>query len=209
MKKIDIIGFKFGRLTVISENGFILKSNKSKQLLYKCLCDCGNEKNLLGEVLRDGRVKSCGCIRISNIKKLNLSHGMSNTSEYKTWQHIKYRCYNENSENYSNYGGRGIRVCDEWINSFEQFYKDMGKKPNTNFTIDRKDVNGDYTKLNCRWVNDVTQANNKRNTKRYLFREEMKTMSEISDILKLNYKYFWKLFKVKNLSLEEIEKMVG
>jgi len=91
----------------------------------------------------------------------NITHGMSSTPEYKTWCDMKTRCLKEKNKDYKNYGGRGIKVCDKWKNSFENFYKDMGDRPDCK-SLDRIDVNGNYCKKNCRWANWEQQQNNKR-----------------------------------------------
>lgn len=92
-------------------------------------------------------------------------HGMSRTPEYKTWRHMKERCLNKNDVSYSIYGGRGITVCSEWVNSFETFLKDMGKKPSKMHQIDRIDNDGNYCKDNCRWVLPCENSQNRRSTK--------------------------------------------
>lgn len=112
---------------------------------------------------------------------------MSNTKEHKTWRRIKYRCLNKNSASYPLYGGRGISVCDRWLNSFENFYKDMGPKPGPEYSIDRIDNNGNYCPENCRWATPKKQANNRRTNICYVYRGEKLTMSELS--VKYNIKY--------------------
>lgn len=204
MKKIDLKGKVFGRLSVLKQAETRFKPNGSKVVFWACVCECGILKEINGESLRDGRVLSCGCKRDEIIGNLNRSHSMSNSKEYKSYQHIKYRCLNKNSAKYSSYGGRGIKVCDRWIESFENFFLDMGLAPSKKHTIDRIDVNGNYELSNCRWADSKTQANNKRDTVKYEFQNENLTLSEISNKLNIPYKYFWKLFKTKNLSFEDI-----
>jgi len=98
-------------------------------------------------------------------KNSSYVHGMCNTVEYAAWRDMKRRCYNKKSENYRNYGGRGIVVCEEWKNSFVQFVTDMGRKPYQDYSIDRIDNNGNYCRENCRWTDKKTQQNNRRITK--------------------------------------------
>lgn len=119
--------------------------------LYKC--SCGKEKRIQSHHVKSGATKSCGC--------LQEKHNMWKNREYSSWQSMKARCDNPNRNSYKYYGGRGIRVCKEWSNSFQRFFDDMGNRP-MGTSLDRIDVNGDYNKDNCRWADAKTQARNKR-----------------------------------------------
>ena len=158
---IDLQGKTFGRLMVIEEAG---RSNKG-DVLWKCLCDCGTEIIVRGEHLRNGSTHSCGCFYRETRKTINYIHGQrrkeATTKEYQAWTNAKTRCYNSKSEKYLSYGGRGIRMCDEWKNSFEVFYRDMGACPK-DMTLERKDVNGDYCLENCVWASQAIQDRNRR-----------------------------------------------
>lgn len=163
-KLIDITGQKFGRLTVIEMAG----RSKSGRVLWRCKCDCGNEKIVKGVELRKGCVCSCGCLHKDVMAKVNrqtkTTHGGVHSRLYSIWRGMKKRCYCENSEAYHNYGGRGIKVCDEWKESFENFMKwAMQSGYDAKLTIDRIDVNGDYTPQNCKWSTTREQQLNKRN----------------------------------------------
>lgn len=162
-KKAIKIGDKFGKLTVID----LIGVNKHRKRTWLCKCDCGNVANVTTGHLIGGHTKSCGCTRIQNsikaTKIANTTHGMHGTKEYYVWSELKQRCYNPKEPQYRNYGARGIKVCERWLQSFENFYADMGKAPD-GFSIDRIDVNGDYCKENCRWADNQTQQYNKRNT---------------------------------------------
>ena len=166
----DLTGKRFGNLTVISraEN----RHPGGRVVPYwNCRCDCGNQKEVRGCHLKAGKIISCGCVGRRHNIEAKRKHGGRKTRLYGVWQNMKNRCYNNKVRCYPNYGGRGIRVCNEWLNSFEAFQKwayDNGYDANADFmqcTIDRIDVNGDYCPENCRFVDAKTQANNKRNNK--------------------------------------------
>ena len=146
-----MIGIKYNKLTAIKELG----TNKSRHKMYLFKCECGNDKVATAINVRANRVKSCGC--------LSKKHGKFGTNIYSVWAGMKSRCYYEKNENYPNYGGRGIKVCDRWKNSFENFYKDMGDKPSAKHQLDRIDNDGDYDPSNCRWVTPSENCLNRRN----------------------------------------------
>jgi hypothetical protein len=159
-------GDKYNRLTIIEEVKPLYDKRNKMVRIVKCECECGNKSNYRLADIKRGMTKSCGCLHIElsttrSIKRLT-THNKSNINEYKTWGNIKTRCYNKNREEYKNYGGRGITVCDRWLSSFENFYKDMGHKPTPSHSIDRINVNGNYEPDNCKWSTRKEQANNKR-----------------------------------------------
>ena len=167
MKAKDLIGGIFGRLTVLerAENG------KGGDARWLCICECGNKKVILGSHLRSGKIKSCGCYQKEFLEKCRTKHGYRHTRLYGIWAGIKRRCYNPHEKTYEYYGGRGIRICDEWLNDFEKFnewafangYDENAKRGDC--TIDRINVDGDYEPTNCRWVDMNIQAKNKRKKK--------------------------------------------
>jgi hypothetical protein len=155
----SIIGLKFGRLTVVSEEGV-----RNKIRRFSCVCSCGNVRSVAGTDLRRGHSKSCGCLQKQLASKANRTHRKTNSTEYHSWSNMKARCLNKNHPRWADYGGRGIFVCQSWIDSFECFLKDMGKCP-AGYSIDRIDVNGNYEPSNCRWASNNQQARNCRKTK--------------------------------------------
>jgi hypothetical protein len=160
MKRIEIKkGDNFNKLTIVQE-----VEKQGKYRVFQCECDCGNQVKVRLGNLRNSHTTSCGCNRKEEMSKLGyLSsiHGMSKSSEYNTWNGMKTRCNNPKSPDYKNYGGRGITVCERW-STFDNFIKDMGTKPNKNYSIDRIDNNRGYEPSNCQWVDSITQNNNRR-----------------------------------------------
>lgn len=169
--KYDLTGQKFGRLTAL-----YTVPNNSHRTRWHCVCDCGNTKDVLQQNLRNGHVKSCGCLHTErNIKKITAynssmnreAHNETKTRLYHIWVNIKSRCFNKTLSSYKNYGGRGITICQEWKESFISFKNwALSNGYSDSLSIDRIDVNGNYSPYNCRWVTNSIQQFNKRKTKR-------------------------------------------
>lgn len=162
MNKLILTGRRFGRLVVSEEDG----RDSKKRLRWKCVCDCGIQKTIASTNLISGHTRSCGCMNLEMVKERSTTHGQGRagkqTPEYRAWSLMKSRCLNPNDARFIEYGGRGIRVCKRWM-QFENFFNDMGKKPSSSHSLDRKETNGNYNPANCRWATAVEQQNNKRN----------------------------------------------
>lgn len=166
---VDMTGHVYGDLTVIDYYG-----KKKMRSYWACKCACGNYKVILRKSLVDGLTTSCGCAQ----KKAVTRHGLFKTPEYKIWRGMQDRCYLEKSANYHNYGGRGIKVCDRWLESIDNFVADMGIRPSPKYSLDRIDVNGDYSPENCRWADDKTQNRNRRDNLHITIRGDKMTIAE-------------------------------
>ena len=213
MPKIDLMGQKFTRLTVIKEAG----RDKDKRVIWLCKCDCGNYHKALGKYLRNGNTTSCGCRRLEILKgqtEATTTHHMTNTRIYRIWNKMKHRCNNENDTDYKNYGGRGISVCEEW-NDFMPFYEwAMSHGYSDELTIDRIDNNGNYEPSNCRWANHKTQGNNTRRNHYVTYKGETKSTMEWSEEIGINYRtllqrlngYHWPVEKAFETPVRKINR---
>lgn len=184
-KIVDLTDKRFGKLVALRKGA---KKEGRSTSYWECACDCGNVVPIRVDHLTGGRVQSCGCVRKEQASKMNASHGMSKTSEYKIWKLIKDRCYNPKTPNYERYGGKGITVSDEWRESFEAFYRDMGPRPSLLHSVDRMDGTKGYYKGNCRWATDIEQANNMSTNIHYTFDGERKTLADWCREFDINYK---------------------
>lgn len=179
---VDRTGEVYGRLKVISRDGVI-----GQQAAWKCQCDCGNVVTVASYQLGSGNTKSCGCLQKERAAVTKTTHGLSDSKEYRTWQAMRTRCTNENRDNYSHYGGRGIEVCSRWMNSFEAFYADMGPAPSTNHSIERNDVDGPYDPSNCRWATQKEQMRNTSRSSSVYWNGRSMTISELAELTSVDY----------------------
>lgn len=163
MKKLKykvIAGRTFSYLKVLR-----IPEHSRADALVECVCRCGNKCTPTIEKLVNRKTKSCGCLRretLSKIGKKNCTHGMHNTPTYKSYWSMLERCYNPKKDNFHNYGGRGIKVCSRWLDSFSYFLADLGKRPKGKYSIERRNNNGNYCPENCYWTTIKNQRNNSR-----------------------------------------------
>ena len=183
-KFIDLTGQKFNRLTFIKRVYGYYRGNGSPNVMWLCKCDCGKEIISEPKPIKLGYTKSCGCYSAER----KVKHGMTKTRMYKIWSCMRNRCYRKTDISYKRYGGRGITVCDEWRNSFENF-RDWacGHGYKEDLTLDRIDVNGKYEPNNCRWADMKTQCNNRQNNIRYECNGKNLTLSEWEEITGNSY----------------------
>lgn len=175
-KVVDINGQIFDRLTVISRG-----DNSGRGYEWNCMCECGKTTVVLGNRLRSGKTKSCGCIRNENTANLRKKHGLSSAPEFNNWNGMVQRCHNPNNGGYAKYGAKGIHVCPEWRDNFVQFLSDMGKRPTNSHSIDRIDGAKGYSPENCRWATPKQQANNTVTNIKIKFCGITKTASQWAD----------------------------
>lgn len=157
-KKIEMVGFVSGRLTVVSQHS----QKPGGEYLWLCRCECGGSSISAGYELRSGHTRSCGCLAKEALSRRMKKHGLSHLPEFKIWMGMIRRCTDRKMINYDRYGGRGIKVCDEWAESFANFYRDMGNRPSPKHSIDRINNEKGYSADNCRWATASEQAQNKR-----------------------------------------------
>ncbi len=165
MKFLDLTGIVFAKLTVINISG----QDCYSRYIWICKCECGVIKSVPSAYLTSGKTKSCGCLLKQTVSKLHKKHGDTcggKTPEYRAWRALKSRCLNKNLSRYKDYGGRGIKVCERWLNSFKNFLEDMGRRPTPKHSLDRHpNINGDYEPNNCRWATDTEQAKGQRSNR--------------------------------------------
>lgn len=169
MKTINISGVRFGRL-VVSESGERVGPKRA----WVCKCDCGATVPVIGGNLRSGNTQSCGCMAAELTKKRSWKHGMSNTPEYHSWQHMIRRCYETKHTSFKYYGAKGIQVCTQWLWDFQQFFNDVGPRPTPEHTLGRIKDQGNYEPGNCEWQTPEQQGvSSRRNVKLILNGREM------------------------------------
>lgn len=186
----DLVGKKFGRWTVLTFAGFGNKENLSKYAMWLCACKCGTMREVIGRNLMFRLTESCGCASVErNIQRTK--HGMTDSPEYNAWSSMwaRVRGTEGAARDRHRYAGRGITCCDRW-KLFENFYKDMGPRPN-GYTLDRKDNDKGYFPNNCRWATKRQQARNKGNNRIVTAFGISMTLADWADRTGINYFVLW------------------
>lgn len=180
------VGMKYGRMTVLRATGKVVTPSGVVCRIVECRCDCGNVKSCRLQSLRSGNTKSCGCLAKESSSELGKAfggstrtHGRSKSVEYSTWNGMRDRCTNPRDVSWKHYGGRGIKVCDRWLKSFEAFFEDMGVRPSDKHSIHRVDNDGDYEPSNCVWA---TRKEQSRNTRRTLYADYNGERVNVTDL---------------------------
>jgi hypothetical protein len=200
---IDLTGDRFGRLEVIEKSPKV-GNGKKKRAYWLCQCDCGKKHTVRSDGLTSGDTTSCGCYS----REQSTTHGMRNTLVYRKWIALNSRCNNPKNASYSDYGERGITVCDRW-SKFENFLEDMGLPPSAKHQIDRVDNEGNYEPSNCRWATPKQNSNNKRNNVVITHNGLTMTMREWSEYAGIGYSTFqyrlsvgWSMVKALNTAVD-------
>lgn len=196
LRAVDLTGHRFGSLLVtkISDK----RLGRKKERAWECVCDCGNKRVVSTRNLRKGRSTSCGCTYVNSQK----THGMTKTPEYAVWCSMRRRCTDPTNSRWYTHGGRGIKVCESWMSSFENFIADMGRRPAPSLSIERIDNDGDYTPENCIWATDREQAENRRTTIRIKIDGRIQSLKAWCRELGLPYLKTYKRYVMRGWSLE-------
>lgn len=188
MKLINLVGRRYGRLTVIAK-----AANLGQKVRWECKCDCGETTIVFGMNLASKNTKSCGCLLKEQPNSAQRTHGegYKRTPEYVAWTQMKNRCFNPHATRYANWGGRGISVCKAWADSFETFLNDVGRRPTHEHSLDRRDNSKDYEPGNVRWATPTEQNRNSSGNRRLTYQGLTKTLSEWAELYHMRVKTLW------------------
>ncbi|MCF7995219.1 MAG: hypothetical protein K9L88_10310 [Chromatiaceae bacterium] len=196
---IDLTGERFGRLVVLSES-----ESLDKRKAWLCRCDCGNEKTLSSKQLRHDKVRSCGCLRKETSAETAAARKKSEAKRrdplYNRWLCMLQRCSNPKNPSYHNYGGRGVKVCEAWRESFDAFLEDIGQPPTLKHTIERINNDGDYEPENCRWALRDEQLRNQRVNILITVNEDTLTAKDWAAKTGVSYQKLTRTFRTKGLA---------
>lgn len=186
MRLNNLAGERFGRWLVLRRHG------DARPVRWECQCECGSVGIVTGCNLRTGHSKSCGCLKREVSRRVaagwTKTHGKSKSRTFRIWKNAIYRCHTESCPQFNRYGGRGIKVCQQWRDSFECFLIDMGEPPSPNHTLDRIDNDGDYCPANCRWATQGQQLRNRGGYNVYLEHDGHRlTVSEWAERLGIHH----------------------
>lgn len=197
---IDLTGEKFGRWTVLGRADDKVLQSGYHEIMWNCICDCGNRKVVRGKSLRGGISTSCGCFQKECVGDMARKHGGFGTRLYAVWNGMRQRCLNENHYAFHNYGGRGITICKEWddFSVFREWAISNGYDESADrgiCTLDRIDVNLPYCPDNCRWANMREQANNRRDSIIISYNGVTKPLKAFAEEYGVEYATAWKKYK--------------
>jgi len=202
-KAIDLTGERFGRLTVVSQADSSFTASGKPVRRWICQCDCGNTIVTTRQNLKKGDTRSCGCLKTETTKNRMMTHGDSKTVLYKRWKAMRKRCANPNNADYPHYGGRGIRVCDEWqdYRAFKEWALSHGYSDD--LSIDRIDVDGNYEPNNCRFISMKEQCNNRSSNICVTYKGKNYTIAELAELTGIQYSTLYERVK-RGLDIEDI-----
>lgn len=195
----DLTGMVFGRLTVICKEDDCVSPRGRRRTKWRCLCECGNEKVVYASNLKRGATTSCGCFQKENMSRVKKTHGGFANREplFSVWCSMRKRCLYPATHNYSDYGGRGISICEEWINDYNSFKEwSLSNGYSHGLSIDRIDVNGNYSPENCRWANPSEQQNNRRSNINITYKNQTHTLKEWARIRDIKYATIYTRYKL-------------
>jgi hypothetical protein len=198
----DYVGKTIDRLLV---EAYLPRSRVAqKESRFLCLCCCGVRKEVnVSALLRPGGTRSCGCLAREAVALRNRTHGLSHTPEWRAWRNMRQRCYNVKHADWHRYGGRGITVCQEWLQSFEQFLADMGPRPSAAYSLDRIKNDQGYSRANCIWVTKKQQSRNTSSNRLLTFLGRTQTVSAWAEELQIKVNTLYSRLSYYGMSVEE------
>lgn len=198
----NLVGQRFGRLVVKSAS---TKRTANRGMVWNCICDCGQEKEVPALALKNGSIVSCGCYAKEINRNRKLVHGHEGSGKksptYVSWEKMMSRCYKVTDCCYPFYGGRGIEVTQSW-HTFAKFLEDMGERPSREYTIDRINGNGNYEPSNCRWATKKEQGNNTSRNIRFSYNGQGRTIAELAEISGIKYDTLYRRLRIYHWSVE-------